>query len=67
MGEILVGLLSQPLWVFVAVLARISPPLMLAPPTRSSAMPMRFRALLAVSIALLLAPGAYSTASPMLV
>ncbi|MCA9132212.1 MAG: flagellar biosynthetic protein FliR [Planctomycetales bacterium] len=65
MSDILLGLLSQPLWVFLTVLARLSPPLMLAPPTRSSAVPMRFRALLAIAAAALLMPLAYDTARPM--
>jgi flagellar biosynthesis protein FliR len=62
MSEVLVGLLSQPLWVFLTVLARISPPLMLMPPTRSSAVPMRFRALIAIAMGALLTPLAFSTA-----
>ncbi len=64
-GDALLGLLSQPLWVFMTVLARISPPLMLAPPTRSSAVPMRIRALIALGMAALLTPLAYDTAVPM--
>lgn len=65
MGDALLGILSQPLWVFLTVLARISPALMLAPPTRSAAVPMRFRALFAIAIAALLAPIAFSSALPM--
>jgi flagellar biosynthetic protein FliR len=65
MSDMLLGLLSQPLWVFLTVLARISPPLMLAPPTRSAAVPMRFRALLAIGVAALLAPLAFTGARPM--
>lgn len=65
MGDAVLGILSQPLWVFVSVLARISPPLMLAPPTRAAAVPIRFRALLAIGAALLLAPVAYAQAEPM--
>ncbi len=34
MNDGLVSLLSQPMWVFLAVLARVSPPLMMAPPSR---------------------------------
>ncbi len=64
MSETILGLLSQPLWVFLTVLARISPPLMLAPPTRSAAVPMRFRALLAIGVAALLSPLAFSGARP---
>lgn len=65
MGDVLLGLMSQPLWVFVTVLARISPALMLAPPTRSSAVPMRFRALMALGMAALLTPLALDGAAPM--
>ncbi len=65
MSDTLVSLLSQPLWVFVAVLARISPPLMLAPPTRTAAVPMRIRALIAIAAGLLLTPLAMPTARPM--
>lgn len=65
MGNLLVDLLSQPVWVFLTVLARISPPLMLAPPTRTSAVPMRFRVLLVVAASALLTPIAYSSAQSM--
>ena len=64
-SDVLTGLLSQPVWVFLCVLARISPPLMLAPPTRSTALPMRFRALLAIGVAALLVPLAMPGARPM--
>lgn len=65
MSDALLALLSQPVWVFMTVLARISPPLMLAPPTRAAAVPMRFRALLAMGISAMVAPIAYSNATPM--
>ena len=65
MGEMLFGLVSQPLWVFVTVLARISPALMLTPPTRSAAVPMHIRALIAISIAALISPLAMADASVM--
>ncbi len=65
MGDALLGLLSQPLWVFISVLARLSPPLMLAPPTRSSAVPMRVRALIAFGMSALLTPLAFDSATPM--
>lgn len=65
MSEMLLGIVSQPTWVFLSVLARISPPLMLAPPTRSSAVPMRIRGLIAASGAALLTPLALSSARPM--
>lgn len=65
MGDALLGLVSQPLWVFISVLARVSPPLMMAPPTRSTAVPIRIRALLAIAAAVLLSPIAMQTARPM--
>lgn len=55
-GESLVTILSQPLWVFMTVLARISPILMLTPPMTSASVPMRVRAILAIAIALLMTP-----------
>ena len=64
MNDALLSLLSQPLWVFLAVLARVSPPLMMAPPTRSSAVPMRVRAGIAIGLSALIAPLAYNNASP---
>lgn len=65
MGDVLLGLLSQPLWVFVTVLARISPPLMIAPPTRSGALPMRVRGLIAIAAAAIATPIAITGARPM--
>ena len=65
LGDAILTLLSQPMWVFLTVLARISPPLMLAPPTRSAAVPMRFRALLAIGVAFLLSPIAFTNATRM--
>lgn len=65
MSDMLVGLLTQPIWVFLTVLARISPALMLSAPTRSSAVPMRFRALLAIGVGALLTPVAYGSARAM--
>jgi len=65
MSDALLGFLSQPLWVFLTVLARISPPLMLVPPLRSSSVPMRVRALFAVAVAAILSPIAFATARPM--
>lgn len=65
MGDALLGLLSQPIWVFITVLARISPPLILAPPTRTAAVPTRFRALLAIGVAAMVAPIAFDSAKPM--
>jgi flagellar biosynthesis protein FliR len=57
--------LMAPLWVFVAVLARISPVLILAPPTRSSGVPARVRGGLAVAMAAMLTPVAMPHAAPM--
>lgn len=56
LSDSLVTLLSQPLWVFLTALARISPILMLTPPMTSASVPMRVRALLAIAIALLMTP-----------
>jgi flagellar biosynthesis protein FliR len=64
-GEMLVGLLSQPIYVFLAVLARLSPPLMLAPPFRTNSVPMRVRALIAIAIAASLSATVYPSARPM--
>jgi flagellar biosynthetic protein FliR len=57
--------LTVPLWVFIAVLARIGPVLVLAPPTRSAGVPARIRAGLAVAMAAMLTPLAMSQAAPM--
>lgn len=65
MGEALLGLLSQPLWVFMTVLARVSPVLMLTPPTRSSSVPMRVRAGIALGMSALLTPVAFDSATRM--
>jgi flagellar biosynthesis protein FliR len=56
LSDSLVALLSQPLWVFLTVLARISPILMLTPPMTSASVPMRVRALLAIATSLLMTP-----------
>lgn len=64
-NESITSLLSQPLWVFLTVLARISPVLMLTPPVRSGGLPMRMRAMLAIAISALLAPMASPTATEM--
>lgn len=53
-----------PLWVFLAILARISPVLMLSPPTRSSGVPARVRAGLAIGMAAMLTPIAMPMARP---
>ncbi len=63
MNDAMLSLLSQPLWVFLAVLARVSPPLMMAPPTRSASVPMRIRAGIAVGLSVLIAPLAYGNAT----
>lgn len=58
-------MLTVPLWVFIAVLARIGPILVLAPPTRSSGVPTRIRAGLAVAMAAMVTPLAMPHAAPM--
>ncbi len=65
MGDLLTGMLSQPLWVFLSVLARLSPPLMMAPPTRSAAVPRRIRVLIAICAAFLATPVVMSNAAVM--
>lgn len=62
--DLLLGLLSQPIWVFISVLARLSPPLMLAPPFRTTAVPARVRALIVIAIAAGLSTSVYETARP---
>ena len=64
-GDALLGLLSQPIFVFMSVLARLSPALMLAPPFRTTSVPMRVRALIAIAISASLTATVYSTARPM--
>ena len=58
-------MLTAPLWVFVAVLARISPVLVLSPPTRSAGVPARVRAGLAIAMAAMVTPLAMANATPM--
>ena len=58
-------MLTVPLWVFMAVLARIGPILVLAPPTRSSGVPARVRAGLAIAMAALVTPIALPHAAAM--
>ncbi len=65
MNDAIVSVLSQPLWVFLTVLARLSPPLMMTPPTRSTSVPKRVRAFIAITIAALVAPLAITHATPM--
>lgn len=65
MGDSLVQILSQPLWVFLTVLARISPAIMLVPPGNSGGVPIRMRALLVIAIAVLLHPLASTSATQM--
>lgn len=64
MDDSILNLLSQPLWVFLTALARISPVLMLTPPMTSASVPMRVRAVLAIAIALMLTPLIWSRATP---
>ncbi|GAB5403986.1 MAG: flagellar biosynthetic protein FliR [Aureliella sp.] len=63
MNDMILGILSQPVWVFMSVLARISPTLMIAPPTRSGAIPMRVRALIAIAAAFVATPMAFGNAT----
>lgn len=65
LGDSLVALLSQPLWVFLTILARITPSMMLTPPLSSSGVPVRIRLLLSLCVAALLSPVASSSASQM--
>lgn len=65
MSDAILSMLSQPLWVFLAVLARISPPLMMTPPTRSTSVPKRVRAFIAITFSALVAPMASTHATPM--
>lgn len=65
MNEAVLGLVSQPVWVFVSVLARVSPTLMIAPPTRSGAVPLRVRALIAITCGFLVTPLAMNNATPL--
>ncbi len=65
MNDAILGILSQPLWVFMAVLARLSPALMLIPPLRSTSVPRRIRALFAISISAILTPMALGNAQAM--
>jgi flagellar biosynthetic protein FliR len=64
MTEALTSFFMAPLWVFVAVLARISPVLVMTPPTRSSGVPMRIRAGLALAMSAMLTPLAMTHARP---
>lgn len=65
LGDSLVALLSQPLWVFLTLLGRIAPSMMLTPPMNSSGVPVRVRMLLAMSVATLLFPIAAGSAKEM--
>ncbi len=56
---------TVPLWVFIAILARISPVLIMTPPTRTAGVPARVRGGMAVAIAAMLTPIAMPTAAPM--
>lgn len=65
LGDSLVSVLAQPLWVLIIVLARISPVILMTPPVNSSGVPMRVRGLLVLAIAVLLTPTIQSTATVM--
>ncbi|MFO1062332.1 MAG: flagellar biosynthetic protein FliR [Pirellulales bacterium] len=64
-SDALTAFLSTPLWVFMTVLARIGPVLILTPPTRSSGVPNRVRAGLAIAMAVMVTPTAMPAARPM--
>lgn len=53
----------RPSWVFVSILARLAPVLLLAPPTHSMAVPRRVRTILTLAVGLLLTPTAAASAS----
>lgn len=65
LGDSLVSVLSQPLWVLMVLLARVSPAILMTPPVNSSGVPMRVRVLMMLAIALLLTPAILPTASAM--
>lgn len=65
MNDAMLGLLSQTVWVFMSVLARVGPTLMIAPPTRTGAIPMRVRALLSIAAAFVATPLAIANAARM--
>lgn len=53
----------RPTWVFVSILARLAPVLLLAPPTHSLAVPRQVRTILTLAMALLLVPTAAASAT----
>jgi flagellar biosynthesis protein FliR len=63
LGDSLVSVLAQPLWVLVILLARISPVILMTPPVNSSGVPTRVRGLLVLAIAVLLTPTIQPTAT----
>lgn len=65
LGESLVAILSQPLWVFMTIFARITPSMMLTPPMNTNGVPVRVRLLLSLCVAVLLCPIAAERATVM--
>jgi flagellar biosynthesis protein FliR len=63
LGDSLATVLGQPLWVLIAVLARISPAIAMTPPVNSSGVPVRVRALCILTIAILITPIAAPSAT----
>lgn len=57
--------LYNSIWVFITVLARISPLLMMLPPLRGPSIPMRIRALIGISITAVITPLVYERATAM--
>lgn len=57
--------LYNSIWVFLTVLARVSPLLMMLPPLRGPAIPMRIRALIGIGITALITPLVYENATSM--
>jgi flagellar biosynthesis protein FliR len=57
--------LYNSIWVFITVLARISPLLMLLPPLRGPAIPMRIRAMVGIAITAVITPLVYERATEM--
>ncbi len=51
------------IWVFIVVLARVSPLLMMMPPLRGPSIPMRIRAMIGISIASMITPLVYDQAT----
>lgn len=61
--QLMLEQMGQPGWVFLSVLARLTPILVIAPPTHSAVLPRRFRTAFACLLSLLLVPVASQTAT----